>query len=152
MRLDDDKDAFNCDYCKSIYFPEKNEDGVRVLGEPAPLACPVCAVSLVHAALSSWRILYCTRCRGMLITMDVFVELIQELRSRREGVAATHPPDPKDLQRRIVCPQCHQPMDTHYYGGPGNIIIDDCDRCSLNWLDRGELMRIVLAPDGSTRQ
>ena len=37
-------------------------------------------------------------------------------------------------------------MDTHYYGGPGNVIIDACDRCDLNWLDAGELMRIVLAP------
>jgi Zn-finger nucleic acid-binding protein len=41
-------------------------------------------------------------------------------------------------------------MDTHFYGGPGNIIIDDCDRCSLNWLDAGELMRIALAA-GDTR-
>jgi Zn-finger nucleic acid-binding protein len=38
-------------------------------------------------------------------------------------------------------------MDTHYYGGPGNVVIDDCSRCFLNWLDHGELMRIVEAPD-----
>jgi Zn-finger nucleic acid-binding protein len=152
MRLEDGKDAFTCDYCKSIYFPEKNEDGVRVLGEPAALLCPVCAVALVHAAHSGHRLLYCTRCRGMLIRMEVFVGLIQDLRARREGAAAVLVPDRKDLERRIMCPQCHQPMDTHFYGGPGNIIIDDCDRCSLNWLDAGELMRIALAPgDTHTR-
>jgi Zn-finger nucleic acid-binding protein len=40
-------------------------------------------------------------------------------------------------------------MDTHYYAGPGNIVIDDCGRCELNWLDAGELMTIVRAPDHS---
>ena len=38
-------------------------------------------------------------------------------------------------------------MDTHYYAGPGNIVIDDCASCELNWLDAGELMAIVRAPD-----
>ena len=146
MRLEDGRDCFRCDYCKSIYFPERNEDGVRVLGEASALSCPVCGVSLVHAALDACRIMYCTQCRGTLIKMGVFLELIQDLRARREGVAPTDAPDPKDLQRRIICPQCHQPMDTHFYGGPGNVIIDSCDRCELNWLDAGELMRIVLAP------
>jgi Zn-finger nucleic acid-binding protein len=45
------------------------------------------------------------------------------------------------------CPQCSRPMNTHLYGGPGNIIIDNCEPCSLNWLDDGELQRIVGAPD-----
>jgi Zn-finger nucleic acid-binding protein len=146
MRLEDDKDFFTCGYCTSIYFPDKNADGVRVLGEPSGLSCPVCAVSLVHAALGAFRIMYCTRCRGTLIKMGIFAELIQDLRARRERVAATHAPDPQELQRRIMCPQCHQLMDTHFYGGPGNVIIDACERCELNWLDAGEVMRIVLAP------
>jgi Zn-finger nucleic acid-binding protein len=38
-------------------------------------------------------------------------------------------------------------MATHFYEDPGNIIIDDCSRCSLNWLDYGDLMRIIRAPD-----
>jgi Zn-finger nucleic acid-binding protein len=37
-------------------------------------------------------------------------------------------------------------MDTHYYAGPGNIVIDDCSGCRLNWLDYGELARIIHAP------
>ena len=43
-------------------------------------------------------------------------------------------------------------MDTHFYNGPGNMIIDDCDTCELNWLDHGELMRIVRAPDYSNQR
>jgi Zn-finger nucleic acid-binding protein len=27
------------------------------------------------------------------------------------------------------------------------VIIDNCERCELNWLDYGELRRIVQAPD-----
>jgi Zn-finger nucleic acid-binding protein len=33
------------------------------------------------------------------------------------------------------------------YGGPGNVNLDSCERCSVIWLDRNELRRIVLAPD-----
>jgi Zn-finger nucleic acid-binding protein len=38
-------------------------------------------------------------------------------------------------------------MDTHPYCGPANIIIDTCERCGVNWLDYGELDRIVRAPE-----
>ena len=38
-------------------------------------------------------------------------------------------------------------MDAHFYAGPGNVVIDSCEECSLIWLDRGELMHIVHAPD-----
>jgi Zn-finger nucleic acid-binding protein len=148
MRLKPDVDSFVCDFCQTVYIPQANEDGVRVLDESASLACPVCRASLVHAAIAGTRILYCRACRGMLIGMDRFVGLIQDLRSNRDTPAATlPPPDPKDLQRRINCPRCGNRMDTHPYGGPGNVIIDDCEHCQVNWLDYGELQRIVRAPD-----
>jgi hypothetical protein len=67
----------------------------------------------------------------MLIGMDLFVGLIQDLRASRDTPAATlPPPDRKDLQRRINCPHCGKVMDTHLYGGPGKVIIDDCERCA----------------------
>ena len=148
MRLKPDVDSFVCDYCESVYIPEPNADGVRVLDESAFLACPVCRATLVHAAIGGRRILYCNACRGMLIGMDRFVGLVQDLRASRDTPAATlPPPDPKDLLRRINCPQCGKVMDTHPYGGPGNVIIDDCERCEVNWLDYGELQRIVRAPE-----
>ena len=55
-------------------------------------------------------------------------------------------------QATLNCPHCHQHMDTHFYNGPGNVIIDDCDTCELNWLDHGELMRIARAPDYSNQR
>jgi Zn-finger nucleic acid-binding protein len=148
MRLLDGRECLTCDYCKSEYLPEKNEDGVRVLDEPSELSCPVCAVPLVHAILATHQMLYCTRCRGSLMPGPVFVLALRDLRAHRgdsEGIP--HAPDPKELLRRIQCPQCHRTMDTHYYAGPGNVVIDDCESCELNWLDAGELMAIVRAPD-----
>lgn len=152
MRLEADKDFFVCDYCRNIYFPEKNDDGVRVLGEPCGYSCPVCAVPMLHAAVDDQRVFYCGRCRGMMIPMGVFPALVEDLRAR----VRTHPggpalalqrPDPQGLQRGLQCALCHRPMDTHFYAGPGNVIIDSCSTCYVNWLDYGELMRIARAPD-----
>jgi Zn-finger nucleic acid-binding protein len=148
MRLEEDKDYLNCDYCRSMYFPEANDDGVRVLGEPAYELCPVCEIPLVHAAVGGQRILHCGRCRGILLAVPVFVQLIDDLRAHHDHASAiARPLNPKDLERTIRCPRCHGPMDTHPYGGPGNIVLDTCENCFLHWLDYGELQRIVRAPD-----
>ena len=89
---------------------------------------------------------------GMLIPMGVFIALVEELRAGDPGTMIAATPDAHDLQRRLNCPHCHHRMDTHFYNGPGNVIIDDCDNCELNWLDHGELMRIVRAPDCSNHK
>ncbi|MFN7996176.1 MAG: zf-TFIIB domain-containing protein [Bryobacteraceae bacterium] len=152
LHLDPDKDYCQCDYCRSFYFPDQNEEGVRVFGEAAEQSCPVCAVPLVHATINGVRLLYCAGCRGMLISMEIFADMIDELRAQLGVLPKTGtPPDPRDLNRRISCPHCHLQMDTHPYAGPGNVIIDSCSPCTLNWLDHGELMRIVHAPDHSFR-
>ena len=148
MRLEADQDCLTCDYCKNIYFPEKDEDGVRVLGEAAAEACPACAIPLVYASVARERIRYCMRCRGMLIPMNTFLVLLEELRLGKRGTVALHPPDQEELNRKLDCPECHQRMDTHVYGGPGNVIIEDCSHCFLNWLDHGKLMRIAHAQEG----
>jgi hypothetical protein len=76
------------------------------------------------------------------------VATVEDLRAHRETPAEIpHHPDPHELDRHIRCPQCHEEMDTHPYAGPGNVIIDNCERCEANWLDYGELRRIVQAPD-----
>jgi len=152
MRLNADEDHLNCDYCKSIFFPSKNDEGVSVLAVTSDELCPICAVPLMHAALAKIRMRYCTKCRGMLIPMGVFIALVEELRAGDPGTMIAATPDVHDLKRIINCPHCHHRMDTHFYNGPGNVIIDDCDNCELNWLDHGELMRIVRAPDYSNHK
>jgi Zn-finger nucleic acid-binding protein len=147
LNLESDQESLTCDYCKSIYLPEQDDEGVRVLGEADGASCPVCVVPLMHATLGRQRIRTCTRCRGMLIPMGSFLPLIEELKAGHTNHGVPHTPDRKELDRKLDCPQCHKRMDTHYYGGPGNVVMDDCSHCFLNWLDHGELMRIVEAPD-----
>lgn len=153
LRLREGRDSLPCEYCGAVYLPEANEDGVRLLGEASTTPCPVCKIPLVHASLRHERFLYCERCRGNLIPMPVFVCLVQELRARGGGaVAPPHPPDPQELRRTLRCPQCDRPMETHYYAGGGNVVIDDCERCELNWLDAGELLSIAHARDHSLNE
>jgi len=148
MRLEDGKASLVCDYCKQVYVPETNEDGVRVFDEQSALMCPVCGIPLVHAAMAGYRILYCAHCHGNLVAMPEFAALVGDLRAQWRGAPGNpRVPDPDELRRHISCPQCHRPMDTHFYGGPGNVVIDDCSPCDLDWLDAGELMSIARAPD-----
>lgn len=147
MRLEADKECLVCDYCRNVYFPAPNEDGVRNLEEASDLRCPVCAIPLVHASVVGHKILYCARCRGSLTPMSDFVAIVQGLRSRRERTEeSSQQPDWRALERHIRCPRCSHPMDAHSYCGGGNVIIDTCENCALNWLDATELGRIVRAP------
>jgi Zn-finger nucleic acid-binding protein len=140
-------DTLVCDYCKSVVVPEKDENGLAVLGEATGRSCPVCDLSLQRATLSAIPVLYCTRCHGLLVLMGLFESLITAARVQRPGTLAQPPIDPHELDRRIGCPNCHRTMDTHTYCGPGNVVIDSCDFCLVNWLDDGELARIAHAPD-----
>jgi Zn-finger nucleic acid-binding protein len=147
MCLEEAKEYFHCEYCSTMHFPEPNADGIRVLGEPSEVECPLCKARLVHAAAGGIRLLYCERCRGVLSDMDAFVVMIQKLRAALERASA--PPRPtvwEELEREVRCPNCQEPMHTHPYAGPGNIVIDNCPRCQLNWLDHSELRRITSAP------
>ena len=148
MRLEPSRDYLSCDYCGNVHVPEPNEDGVRELDEDSASDCPVCAIPLVHAAIDGQRIFYCRHCRGMLVPMDIFVPLVEDLRSRRDAsTEIVYPFDSSELKRRIQCPQCGVAMDTHVYGGGGNVVISVCEHCESNWLDHGELDRIVRASD-----
>lgn len=156
IALKPDTEGFKCDYCHAVFFPGEEDDGVTVLAEPAEpadpsLLCPLCNVPLVQASIAKIPLLYCTGCHGLLLPMHVLSSILDEMRDElRAGQGSTAvqtPPDQGDLKRTIQCPQCHRRMDTHFYAGPGNVIVDSCGDCFLIWLDRGELTRIVHAPD-----
>lgn len=148
MRLEEDH--LVCPFCARVEIPEPDSQGVRILGERSERTCPVCSIPLVHASIAGERILYCEHCLGMLLGMEQFLVVVQELHARY-GTSPRRPKplDERALDRRLTCPQCSQPMDTHPYGGPGNIIIDACENCGLNWLDYSELDRVARAADSS---
>jgi Zn-finger nucleic acid-binding protein len=147
MQMDPDHGRFVCPYCSSECAPKANFEGVAVSG-PSDLDCPLCRSKLSQASLLGYGLRYCEKCNGMLVSMDDFIPLTEDLRAQRYAPSYVGlPPDAHGLERRIECPQCQQTMDTHLYGGPGNVIIDTCENCSVHWLDRGEVHRIALAPD-----
>ena len=130
-------------------MPPAGDDGVQVLDQ-TKFHCPTCAGLLSEGQLEFHSLLYCAACRGMLIAMDDFGAVIEVLRSYRDRPAAALPPrNLNDSGLPRPCPRCFQPMDNHPYGGPGNVVIDTCEACSVNWLDKGELQRIASAPDYS---
>lgn len=148
MRLKSDMESMRCEYCQSVYLPDTNDDGVRVLDEPADEQCPLCNQPLVHATLAKTPILYCKKCGGMLVAMGALEDLIAELRASGQGSEAKPTAyDPDELRRTIQCPHCHRRMEAHLYAGPGNVVIDSCEECVLIWLDRGEAKRIASAGD-----
>lgn len=138
-------DTLPCAYCGSVYLPDANDEGVRVIDESPAEPCPLCNVSLMHASLAGVALRYCTRCRGLLIPMDAFEPLLAAMEAQPGPPQITAAADPSQLDRRLACPHCHQPMDTHFYAGPGNVILSDCERCQLNWLDHGKLQRLARA-------
>jgi Zn-finger nucleic acid-binding protein len=144
LKLVPGRDYFFCEHCGSFHFPDANRDGVRQLGEASNMACPVCREDLVTGSVEEVRVLTCPKCRGILVAQWNLYTIVRYMRS--EFVEQDLPPQPlnrPELERAIACPSCGQRMDTHPYYGPGNVVIDNCARCGLVWLDFGELHRIL---------
>jgi Zn-finger nucleic acid-binding protein len=147
LRIDRDRGHFVCDYCLSQQEVRAATDYVELLSETSSL-CPICSTPLSASRLEGHPLLSCARCFGMLIAMNRFAALIDAVRGREERsrrIALPRRQNPAD--RLINCPACGQPMLSHIYAGPGNAVIDSCERCQVNWLDPGELRRIAVAPD-----
>jgi Zn-finger nucleic acid-binding protein len=147
MGLATDHAHFICSYCGSIRIPKANDDGIRILGEMSNLTCPVCLVPLVTAAIDDNRVLHCAKCKGILVDQPIFAFIVQY--TELFGEERETPPrqlNREELKRPLSCPQCGRDMDTHIYGGSGNVVIDTCNTCHLIWLDYGELRRVLSAP------
>jgi Zn-finger nucleic acid-binding protein len=125
----------------------QNEDGVQMGAETAN-ACPACQTLLSDGTIQNKSVLYCTKCRGLLVAIDIFLPLVEFLRALRPPAGSNiEPRDDSDADRKLTCPMCYGTMEGHPYGGPGNVNIDTCEHCSVVWLDHDELQRIVVAPD-----
>lgn len=147
MRLDRARGTFVCDYCLSEAIPPVGEDGVQIVGETGK-NCPICPSKLADGLIERKPLLYCQSCRGMLVSIENFLPLVEYLRALRTAPAQFLSPRSKaDAARALVCPICGQAMNTHPYGGGGNVYIETCETCEEIWLDRSELQRIVVAPD-----
>ena len=152
MQLRLNQQHFYCEYCTSRYFPAENEDGLRILDEKSDIACPVCKVPLVYGFIGKTQLHFCHSCRGMLVDQDSFLNVIDYIR-KKSTLPPLEPPavDFTELERDISCPTCARLMSTHLYGGPGNLVVDNCNHCLHLWLDHNEFTRIIRAPGRERR-
>jgi Zn-finger nucleic acid-binding protein len=144
MQVDAIEDARTCRHCGSV---EQRAEIIRHLDmrSTSENRCPSCATPLSQARLDGFPLLLCERCEGMLIEMQHFVSIIDAARALEEPSRGIPPRRQSPGDRTIPCPVCRQPMLNHFYGGPGNLVIDTCESCDVNWLDPGELRRIARA-------
>jgi Zn-finger nucleic acid-binding protein len=141
--------------CAHCGTPQELPAAIEYLELEAETAtrCPVCSNPLRTARLEGYPLLYCAGCSGMLLRMDLFSDLVAAARLREQrSTPVVLPRRQTPEQRRVTCPECGRPMRAHIYAGPGNVVIDTCERCGFNWLDGGELRRIAAAPDTLRRR
>jgi len=147
MRIDRARGVLVCDHCHTEREPPAALDYLDILDETS-LVCPICSAHLANGRLEGHPVICCARCFGLLIDMSRFVSVIEAARAREARTSRSIPPRRQHPGDRVLdCPRCGQPMVAHLYGGPGNIVIDTCERCLVNWLDGGELRRVATAPD-----
>jgi Zn-finger nucleic acid-binding protein len=131
---------FRCQHCTTFEFPQTAEDGIVTLEETTQHNCPVCDKQLSSAVMEGHTVNFCGHCRGLLTSNVLFTQILANRRSKNVAPSANVQPIEKtELQRRLSCPQCTKPMDTHPYGGGGAVVVDTCCRCHLIWLDAGEI-------------
>jgi len=146
LRLANGNASLRCDYCGSIVVAAADETGTSFLEEAEGLACPACASALWNAVLGGVSLQSCKHCHGHLVAIGALEALIDQMRALQHQSAIPPATDGNDLQRKISCPKCSRPMDTHFYYGGGHAVLSTCERCELHWLDGGVLMQIVRAP------
>jgi Zn-finger nucleic acid-binding protein len=147
MRLTSGNASLRCDYCKTVVVAAADDAGVQFLDEVEELMCPVCAAPLWDSVLAGIKIHACKQCHGLLVPMgDAYEEILGRMRVLHQDREIPPPTDPADLEQKVDCPQCHKPMDTHFSYGGEHAVMSACERCGLNWLNGGVLLRIVHAP------
>lgn len=138
---------FTCRHCGMAEPVPPNLQAFDLL-EPSALECPSCARGLVNATAGGRALHVCVGCQGALVPMASLGAVVALIRFFEGQPLETLPPrQQQPADRLLLCPSCRQVMDSHLYGGPGNLVMDSCSHCELNWLDAGELRRIALAPD-----
>jgi Zn-finger nucleic acid-binding protein len=149
MALAESRRFLICRYCGTFNFPDPvDADGVRVVGQlPDAPACPVCSSPLAAAVMDDTPVHFCARCRGILLPRTTFAGIVAKRRSWATGPPVDpRPLDRAALERAITCSSCGGRFETYPNYGPGNVVIDNCTRCDVIWLDFGEIRQIVEAP------
>lgn len=146
MNVEENQDFFHCEYCGSYDFPDANQDGVALLDETSPYACPTCRKPLVSAIVNTVHIFACPNCRGNLIEQSKMLPILRQAQTLDSASKEQNQRvDESERSRIAICPSCQNLMSVYPYGGPGNIMIQGCEQCQMIWLDFGELSKVARA-------
>jgi LSD1 subclass zinc finger protein len=150
LELVEGREHLRCPFCTAICLPadlELSADRVAPLGRETGNHCPACDSPLQVGRLDGCLVECCATCGGLLVATTEFACVVQKRRAAYAG--ADRRPVPlaaRELERRLTCPRCAEPMEVHPYYGPGNVVIDSCPGCRIVWLDHGEMAAIETAP------
>jgi len=145
LLADSASNALICRHCGTYEESPALVPNLVIVGASST-SCPTCRTPLSDGRLEGRAVLFCQRCLGVLIDMGLFVSVIEAVRESEARTEVVLPRSQNPGERLLNCPGCGQIMLSHIYLGPGNLVIDTCERCRLNWLDGGELRRIARAP------
>jgi len=139
-----------CSFCGSLQQAPSDEnsiDRIVFLDQFGDYGCPCCGVQLSKALIDDVIVEACKECDGIFLDREAFHDISWNRRAAYDGAEeAPIPVSQEELQEERDCPKCHNTMETHPYYGPGNSVIDSCNRCHIVWLDAGELTTIERAP------
>lgn len=116
-------------------------------------SCPVCHQPLKPVRYEGNKVFHCPACKGYLLER-VRLEFIKNSTGKPSSqLKAEAASDFKgSTLPEISCPQCAHRMHKQRLEIPVlNIMADVCERCSLVWLDGGELALVQLAHEASPR-
>ncbi len=116
------------------------------------MKCPVCQTTLARVKYESFRIQKCPKCHGHLLARKRLESIkrhpgnsVTEL--KKEVLEEAAP----DTKQKIRCPRCRLSMKKRFLDAPASVHFDFCQSCDVIWLDGGELARIQLTYEISSK-
>ena len=151
LELDPSNGMLQCHYCCSQQMASgdlRSLDDIITSESTTGIFCPCCMDErqLQHGMLEKTRIAFCSECFGFLVDSQSMGQLLRNRRKEYSGADDDPIPVDRDSLARVRnCPRCEQRMETHPYHGPGNAVLDSCNRCKMIWLDNGEFSQLIRA-------